>query len=82
MVTPNRMPRTLAQDFKVYPETHRDEIEALTIFYSQPARRSHVTYAMIKAVLDALKTDRPKLAPLRVWRAYSLIDEYKGADPS
>jgi type I restriction enzyme R subunit len=36
---------------------------------------------MIKAVLDALKTDRPKLAPLRVWRAYALLDEYKGADP-
>ncbi len=36
---------------------------------------------MIKAVLDALKADRPKLAPLRVWRAYALLDEYKGSDP-
>jgi len=71
----------MAKDFAAYLEEHRDEIEALSIFYSQPARRSAVTYAMIKAVLDALKSDRPKLAPLRVWRAYALLDEYKGADP-
>jgi len=37
--------------------------------------------AMIKAVLDALKSDQPKLAPLRVWRAYALLDEFKGSDP-
>jgi type I restriction enzyme R subunit len=72
----------MAKDFAAYLEEHRDQIEALTIFYSQPARRSHVTYTMIKALLDALKTDQPKLAPLRVWRAYALLDEYKGADPA
>ncbi len=52
----------MAKDFASYVEEHRDQIEALSIFYSQPARRSEVTYAMIKALLDALKTDRPKLA--------------------
>lgn len=71
----------LAREFADYLQEHRDEIEALSIFYSQPARRSHITYAMIKVVFDALKTDRPKLAPLRVWRAYALLDEYKGSDP-
>jgi len=71
----------MAKDFAAYLEEHRDQIEALTIFYSQPARRSEITYAMIKAVFDALKTDRPKLAPLRVWRAYALLDDYKGANP-
>ena len=72
----------MAKDFAAYLEENRDQIEALTIFYSQPARRSQVTYTMIKAVLDALKSDRPKLAPIRVWRAYALLDEYKGADPA
>ncbi|GBQ57991.1 type I restriction endonuclease subunit R [Komagataeibacter swingsii] len=72
---------TMAKEFVDYLEEHRDTIEALTIFYSQPARRSHITYAMIKTVLDSLKIDRPKLAPLRVWRAYALLDEYKGSDP-
>jgi type I restriction enzyme, R subunit len=74
--------QAMADDFAAYLEEHRDRIEALTIFYSQPARRSEVTYTMIKAVLDALKLDRPRLAPLRVWRAYALLDEYEGSGPA
>lgn len=72
----------LAEDFKSYLEDNRDEIEALTIFYSQPARRSKVTYAMIKEVLDRLRRERPKLSPLRVWQAYALLDDYKGGNPA
>jgi type I restriction enzyme, R subunit len=72
----------MAKDFAAYLEEHRNEIEALTIFFSQPARRSEITYAMIKSVSDALKADRPKLAPFRVWRAYALLDEYKGENPA
>ncbi len=71
----------MVRDFAAYLEDHRDKIEALSIFYSQPERRSEVTYAMIKALLDALNADRPKLAPLRVWRAFAMLDEYKGVDP-
>jgi type I restriction enzyme R subunit len=63
-------------------QEHRDEIEALTIFYSQPARRSELTYGMIKEVLNRLRKDRPKLAPLRVWQAYAHLDDYKGNNPS
>ena len=37
-----------------------------------------MTYAMIRQVLDKLKTDKPKLAPLRVWQAYAQLDDYKG----
>ena len=72
----------LAKDFKAYLEEHRDQIEALTIFFSQPARRSEITYAMINALLATLKADQPKLAPLRVWRAYAVLDEYKGGNPA
>ena len=71
----------LARDFREYLEAHRDEIEALTIFYSQPHRRRELTYAMIREIFDRLNSDRPRLAPLRVWRAYSLLDEYKGSQP-
>jgi type I restriction enzyme R subunit len=71
----------LTRDFATYLEERRDQIEALTIFFSQPARRSEITYAMIGALLATLKADRPKLAPLRVWRAYAMLDEYKGSDP-
>jgi type I restriction enzyme R subunit len=74
--------KALAQDFESYLQEHRDEIEALTIFYSQPARRSELTYGMIKEVLNRLRKDRPKLAPLRVWQAYAHLDDYKGNNPS
>ena len=72
----------LAQDFQQYLAANRDEIEALTIFYAQPHRRSELTYAMIHEVFDRLKDDKPRLAPLRVWQAYALLDEYKGHQPA
>ena len=74
--------KTMVQDFWSYLEAHRDEIEALTIFYSQPHRRRELTYAMIREVSDRLKSDRPLLSPLRVWQAYALLDEYKGSQPA
>jgi len=72
----------MARDFKEYLEAHRDEIEALTIFFSQPHRRSEITYAMIADVLEKLKADRPRLAPLRIWQAYALLDEHQGGQPA
>ena len=71
----------IAQDFRQYLEANRDEIEALTIFYAQPHRRRELAYAMIQEVFDRLKSDKPRLSPLRVWQAYALLDEYKGAEP-
>ena len=72
----------MAKDFAAYLAEHSDKIDALTIFYSQPARRSHVTYGMVKTLLEKLKADRPKLAPLRVWQAYAFLDEVRGTDPA
>jgi type I restriction enzyme R subunit len=72
----------LANDFAGWLSDHRDEIEALTIYYRQPARRAEVTYAMIRELLERLKQDRPKLAPLRVWQAYARLDDYKGENPA
>lgn len=74
--------QAIAQDFTAYLEENRDQIEALTIFFGQPARRAEITYAMIKTTLEKLKADRPRLAPLHVWRAYAHLDDYKGKDPS
>ena len=71
----------VAQDFQQYLEANRDEIEALTIFYSQPHRRRELTFDMIQEVFDKLKADQPRLSPLRVWQAYVLLDEYTGAHP-
>ena len=71
----------VARDFRQYLEANRDEIEALTIFYGQPHPRRELTYAMIREVFDRLKSDQPRLSPLRVWRSYALLDEYKGGQP-
>ena len=74
--------RKIAQEFEEYLEENRDEIEALAIYFTQPARRSQVTFAMIKDLLAKFKEDRPRLAPLTVWRAYAHLDDYKGANPA
>ena len=71
----------MVQQFREYLEANRDRLEALTIFYSQPHRRRELTYSMIRTVLDKLKGDRPLLAPLRVWQAYALLDDYRGRQP-
>ena len=73
--------KKIVQEFEAYLKENRDEIEALSIFFTQPARRSRVTLAMIKDVLSKLQEDRPRLAPLYVWRAYAHLDDYKGGNP-
>ncbi len=74
--------KAIAQEFEEYLNDHRDEIEALTIYFDTPARRAEVTLSMIKQVLKKLTEDRPRLAPLNVWRAYAHLDEYKGETPN
>ena len=63
------------QDFETFCRDHRDQLDALTIYYQQPQRRQEVTLAQIKDVLAALRQHAPRLAPLRVWDAYARLDE-------
>ena len=71
----------LANEFADYLNVNKDDITALTIFFSQPYRRRELSFDLIRQVLDKLKMDKPKLAPLRVWQAYKQLDEYKGSQP-
>ncbi len=73
--------QSLADEFAAYLKEHQDEIDALKIFFSQPYRRREMTFAMVRQVMDTLKADKPKLAPLRVWEAYRRLDQYKGGQP-
>ena len=73
--------QTIADEFAEYLKNNQDNIAALTIFFSQPYRRRELSYDLIRQVLDKLKTDKPKLAPLYVWQAYRQLDDYKGAQP-
>lgn len=71
----------LVDAFADYIREHKDEIDALEIFYDQPHRRREITYDMIREVMDRLRSDRPALAPFRVWNAYTQLDDYKGNHP-
>lgn len=62
------------EDFEAFCREHRDQLDALTIYYTQPRRRQEVTLAQIKDVLTALRQHAPRLAPLRVWDAYARLD--------
>jgi len=72
--------KILTQEFAEYlqemAEQQADEINALSIYFHTPARRSEVTYPQIKALLEKIKQERPKLAPLRVWQAYAQLDGF------
>ena len=71
----------LVDEFAEYLSSQQDSITALTIFFSQPYRRRELSFDMIREMLDKLKTDQPKLAPMRVWQAYRQLDSYKGEQP-
>ncbi|CAH1083611.1 type I restriction endonuclease subunit R [Candidatus Nitrotoga sp. 1052] len=73
--------QALTNEFADYLKSNQDNIAALTIFFSQPYRRRELSFDLIRQALDKLKSDKPKLAPLRVWQAYRQLDDYKGAQP-
>ena len=74
--------QNLSHEFADYLASHKDHIEALSIFYDQPHRRRELTYQMIHEVMDILKADKPRLSPLFVWQAYSQLDNYQGKQPA
>jgi type I restriction enzyme, R subunit len=64
--------------FREWIETHKDEMIALQIFYSQPYQRRELTFKMIKELVEIITTDKPALAPVNVWRAYEQLESVNG----
>ncbi len=73
--------QNLTREFAEFLRENRDELTALRIFFDQPYRRREVTFQMLQDVLEKLRADRPRLAPLRVWDAFAMLDEIKGKSP-
>lgn len=73
--------RRIVQEFAGYIAAHKDEIIALSIFYNQPYKRRELTFTMISEVMEKLKSDKPLLAPLRVWEAYRQIEGTSSQSP-
>ena len=69
----------LIGDFTTWINSHKDEITALQIFYAQDYRHRTFTYKMIKDLCEKLKTEKPLLAPLTVWRAYEQLEKTNGS---
>ena len=69
------------RDFAEYLEKHKDEIQALSIFYNQPYNRRNITFKMIKEVMEKLKLEKPLLAPDYVWNAYATLENVKSKQP-
>ncbi|HUW92342.1 MAG TPA: DEAD/DEAH box helicase family protein [Bacteroidales bacterium] len=68
----------LVDDFKRWITEHKNEIEALQIFYDQPFRRKDITFRMIRDLAETIVADRPLLAPLHVWKAYEHLEKAAG----
>jgi type I restriction enzyme R subunit len=73
--------KEIAAEFKTFLEENRDTITALQIFYDQPYRRRELTFAMIRELVDILKSRKPHLAPARVWQAYEQLRKTKSDQP-
>jgi len=68
--------KALVQSFEEYLEAHKDEIDALQFFYSQPYR-DRLHYGDIKALADAIGAPPRAWTPEKLWRAYELLDKDK-----
>ena len=69
----------LVEGFKSWIESHKNEIVALQIFYNQPLRRREITFKMMKELIDHLISDKPLLAPMHIWQAYSQVEKVTGS---
>jgi len=68
----------LTREFAEFLRENKDELTALTIFFDQPYQRREITFQMLQEVLEKLRADRPRLAPLQVWDAYAMLDDVNG----
>jgi len=68
--------RSIVASFEEFLETHKDEIEALQFFYSQPYGK-RLTYDDIKALHEAIKAPPRLLTPQKLWAAYKKLEQSK-----
>lgn len=66
-------------NFRAWIEANKDEITALQIFYNQDYRNRAFSYRMIKELCERIKTEKPLLAPMNVWRAYEKLEKANGS---
>ncbi len=68
--------RGVVASFEQFLAEHRDEIDALQFFYSQPYH-ARLRYQDIKALAAAIEAPPRQWTPERLWRAYETLDASK-----
>jgi type I restriction enzyme R subunit len=66
--------RATIASFRQFIETHRDQITALQIIYSQPYGRQHLTYRQVRELADALEQPPNSWKTEALWRAYAQLE--------
>ncbi len=72
--------QSLVADFERFIEEHKDEIDALQFFYTQPYSK-RLLFTDIKALAEAIKAPPRAWTPEKLWRAYETLgkDKVRGA---
>lgn len=65
--------RATVTSFRAYIETHKDQITALQILYSQP-KRAPLTEEIVRELFEAIKAPPLGLTTDRLWQAYEELD--------
>lgn len=68
--------RKLITDFRQFVETNKDEIEALQILYSKPAKLG-LRFSQVKDLAAKSKSAPNRLDPARLWLAYEATEPAK-----
>lgn len=63
--------------FKAFIEAHKDDIDALSILYSQPYARRQVSYRQVKELSRALERQDPQLTPDKLYQDFATLDSEK-----
>ncbi|MEM1118122.1 MAG: type I restriction-modification enzyme R subunit C-terminal domain-containing protein [Bacteroidota bacterium] len=80
-VTATDRARADVQTWEQFIEDHRDEIDALALFFQRPYGERHVTLAQVRALAEAMTAPEVGLTPERLWDAYAQLerDKVRGA---
>jgi len=75
--------RFVVGSFQQFIEDNKDEITALSIFYSKPYGKRHFTLKQIRELAEAIGRPPLHLTPSRLWQAYEQLERSKvrGAGP-
>lgn len=67
--------QAVADRFKEFLETHKDQFAALQILYGRPYARRRLTYDELEELREALRRPPWLLEPVNIWRAYKRLND-------